>query len=92
MNWLKLDEERRIMILKALLLTTAGSLVTMLISFGYMDQQYQKLIRTAQLNHKMLMRFVDLSDTSISDQIMSEFEFDSIVKDLKLKGPGKKKS
>jgi hypothetical protein len=46
------------------------------------DEKYAKLLKTAQLNHKVVEKFVEYSDLSISQRIRSEVEFDFMVMDL----------
>lgn len=81
---LKVDDKTKIQLLKAALI--GSGMVTMIISTTgqVVLNAYNKRERQIAIAQRMLNRFIELSPPEVSTQIMHEFEFEWVTKDLEL--------
>ena len=84
MKKIKVDDKTKIQILKGTTLLSAGAAVVTSIGAQYILNQYEKLQRRSRLAGRILERFVELAPEAVSEQVMREFEFEWLVRDLNM--------
>jgi hypothetical protein len=88
-----ISKDTKITILKIAVLAAGGACVASALGLRDMEKQYrilllqknekyQELFRDAKLNHKMLMRYVELGGPELAEKIKNEFEFDVVTRHI----------
>jgi hypothetical protein len=80
----KHNPDKRIKVLKIALGATTGALIATLYAAGRLDQDYKRVMADNKINHRMLMRFAELAEPYLAEQIKKEFEFDVVTRHLDL--------
>jgi hypothetical protein len=79
---MSLSDKDKIDILKATNVLSVTALVVTNIAGKIVLNAYNKRERQIAIAQRMLERFIELSPDSVSSQIMHEFEFEWVTKDL----------
>lgn len=79
---MSLSDKDKIDILKATNVLSITALVVTNIAGKIVLNAYNKRERQIAIAQRMLKRFIELSPDSVSAQIMDEFEFEWVTKDL----------
>ncbi len=77
-----MDDKTRILMLKLFLGASIVNGAILAWQLRQVTAQSERLIRRARLIHGMLNRYAQLADPAVSQQVLEEFEFDMIVRDL----------
>lgn len=88
MNWFNLTDKQRIVFLKGIIAGMGVSSAVMLFrsaqTMSVLEMGVRKNRKLAELQHRIIMRFADLSSEEVSSKIMEEFGFDVVTLDLDL--------
>jgi hypothetical protein len=83
MNIFGLDEKKRILLLKTVLLGAGGAALFIgtksAYELGSLQEKYKKAMKLAKLNNQVVQRFVELAPDEVCQKVYEEFAFDVVT-------------